>query len=644
MTSTIISTIKNEFANEIQMIHSRVKGLRASTTLHGLSMDVLKSALQKYARRGEFKKGIRCLLDAESYAFAFDPSAGTTSANTAIKAIRTNIMNRLVIIALEDCMDPSILQAVYEVSRKWNDSRNTDTGMTEIVWLYKLLCKAGKGRYISVVKLYINAASKTPEFRQKYNLDYTHVADPLAVFQSLLQIGDIRCVQYLKDIQPGDAWSCAKNACSSYESALSAINVLHKLDKSFNNKHAEHSYILYHAMFLALHPERVRPSGDVGKPMSADRLIEVYRKHLSSISDIQIDDYVLDMHTKKGAGGLARDAMHFALEGAKIENVNADLVTPDEIKKYNDMYVEDKQTQVQLGRAAKNAKGPLKQTVIAGDDKQKTEDKPTKKGKIPQTKEKEILYFGGKPMLEFALKDLPVLDLSTLTGLQPLQEKTCGNKPMTYSATTSDGKTVVVKHLNTGLDAIIVDSCKSLFGLTSMNARGYKSLLDIDKVTHAITKGTKWKVYMVADLISDSQGPATMLGRVPKKGGLYTNRLLLKDYIKIAAFRGLFRVTDFCPRNVLYVSASRMLVSIDENNAGKCLKVIQRKDAALTRAVKKNIGILDEVYNEISSKIQDIVNVLSAYQNKYWSLEVVMSMINKNLETLTSDIERDLGI
>ena len=49
--------IQNEFPQKVQLLRDKCKGLRASVSLRNLPTDVLKSALQKYARRGEFDKG-----------------------------------------------------------------------------------------------------------------------------------------------------------------------------------------------------------------------------------------------------------------------------------------------------------------------------------------------------------------------------------------------------------------------------------------------------------------------------------------------------------------------------------------------------------------------------------------------------------
>lgn len=80
---------------------------------------------------------------------------------------------------------------------------------------------------------------------------------------------------------------------------------------------------------------------------------------------------------------------------------------------------------------------------------------------------------------------------------------------------------------------------------------------------------------MASDLVRGKDGgPAPMASTMVRD--VVGDKRLFLQYIRIALFRGLFRVTDMNPRNVL-VNADGNLVSIDENNAGTCASPIPKK-------------------------------------------------------------------
>ena len=74
-------------------------------------------------------------------------------------------------------------------------------------------------------------------------------------------------------------------------------------------------------------------------------------------------------------------------------------------------------------------------------------------------------------------------------------------------------------------------------------------------------------VYCVMDKIN----PGIEIGK--RKKEMLENRKMLKEFVKIGVFRGIFRVSDFNGRNVL-IKDDDKLVSIDEGDIGKRLDII----------------------------------------------------------------------
>src|SRR5206468_8995399 len=72
---------------------------RHEVSFHGLSLDILKSGLQKYVRRSDPKKALWCAVEMDLFAYCSDKRSA---------AILTNLRHRLMIIFLEDVMAPEL--------------------------------------------------------------------------------------------------------------------------------------------------------------------------------------------------------------------------------------------------------------------------------------------------------------------------------------------------------------------------------------------------------------------------------------------------------------------------------------------------------------------------------------------------------
>ena len=146
--------------------------------------------------------------------------------------------------------------------------------------------------------------------------------------------------------------------------------------------------------------------------------------------------------------------------------------------------------------------------------------------------------------------------------------KTCGRKPMVYSIEIGT-RTYAVKPTRTS-DPIAFDRIKSLFGLASLNAQGVRlpyaftcepaSAATGGRQVHKIErlKPGAYQTYFITELVPD----AVMLQI--KVDSVSVTRPMALAALKIALVRGLFRVSDFCPRNVL-VDDRGGAWSLDEN-------------------------------------------------------------------------------
>lgn len=94
---------------------------RAERSAGGHPLPVLKSALQKYIRRGEQEKALQTVREFHTFATAAPnvvpqtEAAGAEAAQVAkrLKSIRTNYLHRLMVIVLEDVGDTALVAALH---------------------------------------------------------------------------------------------------------------------------------------------------------------------------------------------------------------------------------------------------------------------------------------------------------------------------------------------------------------------------------------------------------------------------------------------------------------------------------------------------------------------------------------------------
>ena len=197
---------------------------------------------------------------------------------------------------------------------------------------------------------------------------------------------------------------------------------------------------------------------------------------------------------------------------------------------------------------------------------------------------------------------------------------TCGNKAMCLYA-TYEGRNVVLKEARLTLgyyrDYMMVDNLKELFGLKKIGMFRIRT----NKIAVKINKTQKywennWKledgtdiVYCVMERIKDAQELQQ------RKSDMKNNKAMLREFIKIGLFRGIFRVTDFNPRNVL-VDQNDNLFSIDEGSMGQREKMIGHNNAVFIKKYA-NEALINEILSEINSNKQKKKETIAKIMKKY---------------------------
>ena len=191
------------------------------------------------------------------------------------------------------------------------------------------------------------------------------------------------------------------------------------------------------------------------------------------------------------------------------------------------------------------------------------------KSKIRMEKYKRIKKMRGRPEFDDLENCLDVVEGIDESKIKICTEKTCGNKVMCFEyegKIWKEGR----KSMNYNRDYCVLDECKEVFGLEKIGMKRVLSNFRIEKIDkgkkswvnnwHKV-KDKKSVVYCVMDKVD----PGIEIGKNKK---MLKNREILKEFVKIGVFRGIFRVSDFNGRNVLIKDGNK-LVSIDEGDIGK---------------------------------------------------------------------------
>lgn len=267
-------------------------GLFNSTTESGYGLDVAKSALQKYIRRGESLKAIQAAF--ELYRMK----------EVGLTAAVTNLYNRLAIIAVEDigpANTPLALSVVTYVLSKRRDE-------AELATIVQLLAESPKTRALS--HLWRTYAIKGLVMKEKGEIkpspfqwlegDPLVIRQPLEIFKSCLEQRDNRAFYYaFRFLEVSKGLKVIKR----YRRSKPQIILWLLLDQPVLMQAyftlTENRPFLSMAIFLAL---KGREEGEynireLSQAWKECPLLDQLKK---GDFVLEVDDYVIDKHTREG--------------------------------------------------------------------------------------------------------------------------------------------------------------------------------------------------------------------------------------------------------------------------------------------------------------------------------------------------------
>ena len=380
-----------------------------SIGFHAHALDTLKSALQKYIRRGNKEKAIRCAVDLDMF-YKFEPKA---------KGIRTNMINRLRIISCEEfCWgNPLLFKEMDNQLELWTKNRadNRVEGTRAIISMVDILTKSKPVRMISFIRaaykhgpLYKEILDNYPELYENINpelleLDNTSLikeGDPYTMKNLIGQFDyhfkkkSDKCVYWAFKIMNMED-KCARRyrrKGSEYilwEYLLDKLQLenslkipIETLFKWYKNNKSEHWMYLINAIMVCLEYEKKSIQSNleahypniVAVDLSVEEIEKVMDDHKNTL--FEIDDYCLDQHTSKGRSK-NRGPIHFAKVGSYVEDENKEILNETYKKIYMDLKYITKGQNVGKNIKKKKKKEVVKKNIKIVIKKTKCTKQPT---------------------------------------------------------------------------------------------------------------------------------------------------------------------------------------------------------------------------------------------------------------------------
>ncbi|MFN2127473.1 MAG: hypothetical protein ACK2TU_06400, partial [Anaerolineales bacterium] len=374
-------------------------GYRVEKSYFGYDPSVLKSGIQKYARRAEVDKGLWCLVEMDLFSLLEWNGAALneylrqhpyeTCANTKGQAqrLRTNLINRLVVMMSEEVSISAwwMPLKILELYQKWVNNRGNTTSRKYLVDMYLYLTSQEMIRIISdihsVYQLLDYAKPKKmsdtelKQIRKRLEKKYPHIYKDqgkvgkvkwtisTGQYQSILQpcidgivynleIGSDNIFYWIKKLNDyAKQHGIPKYKCTRivWELLYSFIDrnkeyafvrvVICALEEFYKRMtHKEKPIYLYHAVLLIVRRKEIDWTST--PPAIDTNMTDINRLYSEHLKDgrMKIDDYIMDLHTR-GGKKVDNCLENFALEGARVKNENKKFLNKD----YREIYILSKQ-------------------------------------------------------------------------------------------------------------------------------------------------------------------------------------------------------------------------------------------------------------------------------------------------------------
>ena len=553
---------------------------------HGYKSSILKSGICKYIRRDEPEKFKWCVM--EMALFNEHPKG---------KPLISNLINRLKIVLMEELSfhETVISSYLYKLLEMYDADRsryNLLYSFCDIVMLGK------RNRLVS----YMNSWWIDEEFEyEKTELDKVLHYKKEGDSDELLLVGE-NLIHFI-ETKDERIFGCYMKLCSKeskfkneglrcrrrdgaylffeimeyYTCSSSDSDTLYKFAlEQFQKTGLKERYAFGVWICLMTYKHEHLKTCPEGKPFELSSMAETER-YMNEMTRLTMDDYVINDHHVNANYGLG----HFAEHGAYVKDEYLDLI--EDADTYKKWYIKRKKM-MDKQKAKKQVKKEVKKV-----------SKEVKK--VVKTEEEEVL---AKDIVES-------IDWHNFSEVKVLEDGVCGGKVCCISV-VYEGKKFILKEMgqsmNYGLDYILVDACKGVFGLRHMNMVRIKSnqgQLKVDPTKKSYVNNVK---VGPKDCTYCMMNYWTNIGDLGKNKDKLDSESVKQESLKIRLFDGLFRSSDNILRNIL-VNEEGELLSIDEGDIyGKRAKIFNKHDYTKKTSSKELVDtVLDDLLSNESDKL-----------------------------------------
>jgi len=673
-----MQTIQETMANQPLDSKLAYRTCFSSLSYYGHKLDILKSGLQKYMRRREEDKMLWCLAEI----YLFKVYARTDQEKKATRGIITNLINRIIVMLDEELLfiewDKYLM--VYNLIEKFEKSGRND--VISLIKICKVLCNSRLLRRNSDIRAHFNfnmrkADSKKPESLVEKESDGDTDDWYFSNFKKYFEQGDRACFYWMFKIYTAQrdgekrrfnrkeniymVWEFLFKVAFGNPLLTRCLN--YRLKEFYNKSKKERCIFLTAAIDLCLEKENINWDANMllNEPEVDEKNVEMLFKNRKRLV---FDNYVIDMHTSLGRK-LGKNGIDFMEEGSYVKDEDSEFLVQEwrdsyqtgKLESYAKKLAEKKKkamakVEKEKKKAEKKAEKGKKKTVKivkSGESKseEKTENTKVKKEKTDREKARAAKYkrikkLRGKPNFDDLEKNLEFVEGCDPEKIYICTVNTCGNKVMCFEYKGKIWKESR-KSMNYNRDYICIDNCKEGFGLEKIGMKRVLSNFRIEKIDKSIKswidnwhkvdikEGDEPVVYCVMDKVY----PGKEVGKDKKK--MLGDRRMLKEFVKIGVFRGIFRASDFNGRNVL-TKGDFNLVSIDEGDIGKRLDIIGGRERWLIKALNKDKTIINEIINEL--RCGNILSCLDEMEKYKFGLGLIEE-VEKNWKNLKTDLQEE---
>ncbi len=624
---------------------------RSETCASGESLDTMKSALQKYCRRGNIIGGIQCVYELYMFNYLDDQRA---------KGIWTNVLHRLQVIFMEDIGPCSIgnIDNIFNLFNWLYESRESTDRSKEPEWLAKIIyiyCQSKRGRDLSHLRSVYNdnhIAKYAKYFPILENIR-DEISKVVETRTELLFLNG-EDAELVKNIRK--AYNCLEN--NKWDNAFYYLHNVYLSDKKLN-KQIFRSKSPVMLIFRALE-EYIRTIDDDSRRKNylfcltmmlhwykelkniaeawltwayviksfehdfikidvpnIDNLVKIHDDIKNGIylkinkeghGILGLDDFVFDMHTKKGRNDNL-GAAHFASNTALVTNEHCKINNDYKrvyigIKFLTDGFTLEKFNEWEIQNTVKEE--PKKPKLMKKTE-QKTQNIIKEEPKKPYLmKKKEVNdFFHEKNLYKFIVRAQLVTSYAKQDTYYAINNETKKivfvKGPFKYDIEPKITKKINdIKKYFVGIPSIKCD-IKYLYDDLLESSVGLRVRLPLDKyyfiefedlcgfgedVPRKIKDSKLWKNTEVVDW--EHKG---IKCREIKEDDL-SDKVILLNFLKTLLFKYVIGISDLARRNFLLNTETKVVYSVDEDVIDKEI-TLDTFSNKIRDIIKKNIKNVD---------------------------------------------------